>query len=234
MSLLLDDAGRVRQARLSIVEFRGFEKFIQGRPFWEVPVLVQRLCGICPVSHLLAASKACDFFVLGAGSVTPTAAKLRRLFALRPGAAVLTRCTFFYLASADLLFGFDDEVAHRNITGVIADHPDIALMGVKLRQYGQEVIRVLTGKRVHGTGSQPGGFNKSLSGAERDALQRGIEEVIAAAGRGVVIARDLFLSGETRAVATSRPRLRFSCRWSRRTELWNSTTEAFASRTGKA
>ncbi|WP_417070636.1 Ni/Fe hydrogenase subunit alpha [Niveibacterium terrae] len=195
VTLLLDDAGRVRQARLAIVEFRGFEKFIQGRPFWEVPVLVQRLCGICPVSHLLAASKACDFFVLGAASVTPTAGKLRRLLHF---AQVLQSHAlhFFYLASADLLFGFDDAVAHRNIAGVIADHPDIALMGVKLRQYGQEVIRTLTGKRVHGTGSLPGGFNKALSGAERDALQCDIGQVIASAGKGVAIARALFEAGE--------------------------------------
>ena len=61
--ILLDEQGKVKQARLHIVEFRGFERFIQGRPYWEVPVLVQRLCGICPVSHHLAAAKAMDLIV---------------------------------------------------------------------------------------------------------------------------------------------------------------------------
>ena len=60
VTILLDEENQVKQARLHIVEFRGFERFIQGRPYWEVPVLVQRLCGICPVSHHLAAAKAMD------------------------------------------------------------------------------------------------------------------------------------------------------------------------------
>ena len=72
VTLLLDEDNRVHQVRLHIVEFRGFEKFIQGRPYWEVPVMVQRLCGICPVSHHLAASKAFDAIV-GATTLTPTA-----------------------------------------------------------------------------------------------------------------------------------------------------------------
>ncbi len=78
MTILLDEHDRVTQARLHIVEFRGFERFIQGRLFWEVPVLVQRLCGICPVSHHLAAAKAMDCIV-GADKLTPTAEKMRRL-----------------------------------------------------------------------------------------------------------------------------------------------------------
>ena len=60
VTLLLDADNKVQQARLHIVEFRGFARFIQGRPYWELPVLVQRLCGICPVSHHLAAAKAVD------------------------------------------------------------------------------------------------------------------------------------------------------------------------------
>ena len=60
VSILLDSDDHVQQVRLHIVEFRGFEKFIQGRPYWEIPVMVQRLCGICPVSHHLAAAKALD------------------------------------------------------------------------------------------------------------------------------------------------------------------------------
>ena len=167
VTLILGDDGRVQQARLHIVEFRGFEAFIEGRPYWEVPVMVQRLCGICPVSHHLAASKALDR-VVGAIPVTPTADKIRRL--MHYGQVMQSHALhFFHLASPDLLFGFDSEVARRNIVGVAAAYPDIAKKGVLLRKHGQEVIRATAGKRVHGTGSVPGGVNRHLS-AEDHAL----------------------------------------------------------------
>ena len=176
VTLLLDDDNHIKQARLHIVEFRGFEKFIQGRPYWELPVLVQRLCGICPVSHHLAAAKACDQLV-GADALTPTAEKVRRL--MHYGQILQSHALhFFHLSSPDLLFGFDDAVAHRNIIGVIQDHPEIARQGVLLRKYGQEVIRVTSGRRVHGTGAIPGGVNKSLSDAERDYLLTDIDQMI--------------------------------------------------------
>lgn len=195
VTLLLDENRRVQQARLHIVEFRGFEKFIQGRPYWEVPTLVQRLCGICPISHLLAASKATDCFVLGDGALTPAAERLRRL--LHFGQILQSHALhFFHLASPDLLFGFDDNVAHRNVVGVLQDHPELGMIGVKLRKYGQEVIRVLTGKRVHGTGSVPGGFNKPLSASERDYLKQDAHTMVEWTRKGVDIARDLFLKSE--------------------------------------
>ena len=194
VTLLLDDQNRVHQARLHIVEFRGFEKFIQGRPYWEIPTMVQRLCGICPVSHLLAASKACDFFV-GGSQVSPTAEKLRRL--LHAGQVLQSHALhFFHLSSPDLLFGFEDEVAHRNVVGVINDFPEIALWGVKLRKYGQEVIRVITGKRVHGTGSIPGGMNKPLNREERDYLLQDIGDVIGWAQQAVRLAKKCFYSNQ--------------------------------------
>ncbi|HUW49792.1 MAG TPA: Ni/Fe hydrogenase subunit alpha [Sulfuricella sp.] len=176
VTLLLDDDNRVHQARFHIVEFRGFEKFIQGRPYWEVPVIVQRLCGICPVSHNLAASKALDMIV--GAQLTATAEKLRRLMHL--GQILQSHALhFYYLASPDLLFGFDSDVARRNIVGVAAAYPDIARQGVALRKYGQEVIRITMGKRVHGTGAVPGGVNKNLSREERDILLKDIDNIIA-------------------------------------------------------
>ncbi len=121
VSLLLDEDDIVQQARLHIVEFRGFEKFIQGRPYWELPVLVQRLCGICPVSHHLAAAKAIDQLV-GVDQLPPTAEKVRKLTHL--GQMLQSHALhFFHLSSPDLLFGYDDEVAHRNIIGVLATIP---------------------------------------------------------------------------------------------------------------
>jgi NAD-reducing hydrogenase large subunit len=177
VTLLLDEDNHIQQARLHIVEFRGFEKFIQGRPYWELPVLVQRLCGICPVSHHLAAAKAVDAIV-GVPQLTPTAEKIRRLMHL--GQTLQSHAVhFFHLASPDLLFGFDDPVVHRNVVGLIRDDPELALKGVKLRKFGQEIIRITSGKRVHGTGAIPGGVNKALSVAERDLLLAQIDQIVA-------------------------------------------------------
>jgi NAD-reducing hydrogenase large subunit len=188
VTLLLDENDHVRQVRLHIVEFRGFEKFIQGRPYWEVPVMVQRLCGICPVSHHLAAAKAMDMIV--GGRLTPTAEKIRRL--MHYGQILQSHALhFFYLASPDLLFGFDSEVARRNVVALAAEQPELAKKGVLLRKYGQEVIRVTAGKRVHGTGAIPGGVNKSLTPGERQFLQEDIYRVIAWSREAVDIARRL-------------------------------------------
>lgn len=192
VTLLLDEDNHVKQARLHIVEFRGFERFIQGRPYWELPVLVQRLCGICPVSHHLAAAKAVDQLV-GVDELTPSADKLRRL--LHFGQILQSHALHFYhLSSPDLLFGFDSEVSRRNIVGVLEEHPDVGLKGVKLRKYGQEVIRVISGKRVHGTGAIPGGMNKSLTAEERDYLLEGIVDAVEWSREAVSLAKKLYLS----------------------------------------
>lgn len=176
VTILLDEDNRIHQVRLHIVEIRGFEKFIEGRPYWEVPVSVQRLCGICPVSHHLAAVKAMDL-IAGYGPLPPTAEKLRRL--MHYGQMVQSHAVHFYhLASPDLLLGFDSDFTRRNIIGVLADFPQIATEGVLVRKFGQEVIRHTAGKRVHGTGAIPGGMNKGLSVAERDEMRGGIDQVI--------------------------------------------------------
>ena len=176
VTILIDEDNRVRQVRLHIVEFRGFEAFIEGRPYWEIPVTVQRLCGICPVSHHLASAKAMDI-AAGYGPLTPTAEKLRRL--LHYGQIVQSHALhFFHLASPDLLLGFESAVARRNIVGVAAAFPDLAKRGVLTRKFGQEVIRHIVGKRIHGTGAIPGGMNKALHIDERDALRRDIDEIV--------------------------------------------------------
>lgn len=183
VTILLDAENRVQQVRLHIVEFRGFERFIQGRPYWEVPVMVQRLCGICPVSHHLAAAKALDT-VVGARVLRPAAEKNRRL--MHYGQMLQSHALhFFYLASPDLLFGFADDPAHRNVVGVLNAYPELALQGVKLRKYGQEVIRITAGKRIHGTGAVPGGVNKVLTSTERAELQAGIGDVLTWAQAGM-------------------------------------------------
>jgi len=190
VTLLLDENNHVQQARLHIVEFRGFEKFVQGRPYWEIPVMVQRLCGICPVSHHLAACKAMDQ-VVGADRLTSSAEKLRRL--MHYGQILQSHALhFFHLSSPDLLFGFGSDVAKRNIVGIATEYPEIARQGVLLRKYGQEVIRHTAGKRIHGTGAIPGGVNKNLNKEERDALLADIYQIIAWCRDAVAMARRLF------------------------------------------
>ena len=170
----LDDNNNVIQTRLHIVEFRGFERFIQGRPYWEAPVLVQRLCGICPVSHHLAAAKAMDVIV-GAGTgdgLTPVAEKMRRL--MHYGQVFQSHVLhFFHLVSPDLLFGINADPAIRNIIGVAMEHKDLAVQGVMMRKFGQEIIKATAGKKIHGTGAIPGGINKNLSIEERDKFLKG-------------------------------------------------------------
>ncbi len=191
VTILLDHKDRVEQARLHIVEFRGFERFIQGRPFWEVPVLVQRLCGICPVSHHLAAAKAVDRLV-GGEALTPTAEKVRRL--MHHGQFLQSHALhFFHLCSPDLLFGFDAEVSVRNVIGVAAKYPELAKQGVLLRKYGQEIIQATAGKKIHGTGAIPGGVNKNLTVEERDGFLREIDTILGWSRGALQIARDYTL-----------------------------------------
>jgi NAD-reducing hydrogenase large subunit len=176
VTILLDENDQVTQARLHIVEFRGFERFIQGRPYWEAPVLVQRLCGICPVSHHLAAAKAMDVIV-GADTLTPTAEKMRRL--MHYGQFFQSHALhFFHLVSPDLLFGFDADPAIRNVIGVAKKFPDLAVQGVMMRKFGQEIIKITSGKKIHGTGAIPGGVNKNLSIEERDFLLKDLDQMI--------------------------------------------------------
>jgi NAD-reducing hydrogenase large subunit len=174
VTIHLDNEGKIEQTRLHIVEFRGFERFVQGRPYWEMPVLVQRLCGICPVSHHLAAAKALDVIV-GAGTgegLTPTGEKMRRL--MHYGQIFQSHALhFFHLASPDLLFGIDSDPLKRNVINVAIQHRDLAVQGVMMRKYGQEVIKATAGKKIHGTGAVPGGINKHLTEEERDYLLHG-------------------------------------------------------------
>jgi len=176
VTIHIDDQGNVNQTRLHIVEFRGFERFVQGRPYWEAPVLVQRLCGICPVSHHLAAAKALDVIV-GAGTgdgLTPTGEKMRRL--MHYGQMLQSHALhFFHLVSPDLLLGIDADPAIRNVIGVAKSEAfsHLAVQGVMMRKFGQEIIKATAGKKIHGTGAIPGGINKNLSVEERDEFLKG-------------------------------------------------------------
>ena len=176
VTIHLDDKGNVDQARFHITQVRGFEKFCEGRLFWEMPVITARICGICPVSHHLASAKAGDV-ILGV-KLTPAAERLRRL--IHMAQIVQSHALhFFHLASPDLLFGMDADPAKRNIMGLIAEKPEIAIKGVKLRAFGQKIIETLGDKRVHPNAAIPGGMNKALSPDKRDEILSQVDDVIA-------------------------------------------------------
>ncbi|MBE9501632.1 MAG: Ni/Fe hydrogenase subunit alpha [Chloroflexi bacterium] len=176
VTIHLDDSGNVAQARFHVTQLRGFEKFCEGRLFWEMPVITSRICGICPVSHHLASVKAGDA-LLGV-ELTPTAKMLRQLIHM---AQILQSHSlhFFHLASPDLLFGMDADPAIRNIVGVIAEKPELAIKGVRLRGFGQKIIEMLGDKKVHPNAAIPGGMNRALSREHREEILQQIDGIIA-------------------------------------------------------
>src|ERR1700722_872763 len=142
ISIHLDDDGKVTNTFFHVTQLRGFEKFVEGRPFHEMPDLMARICGICPVSHLIASSKACD--MLMSVRIPPTAVKLRRIINLAQ-IAQSHALSFFYLSSPDLLLGLDSDPSKRNIVGVARENPELARNGIQLRSLGQEIIELLGG-----------------------------------------------------------------------------------------
>ncbi|HZT29294.1 MAG TPA: Ni/Fe hydrogenase subunit alpha [Bryobacteraceae bacterium] len=180
ITLHLDEEGRVQEAYFHVTQFRGFEKFCEGRPFYEMPSLMARICGICPVSHLIASAKACDAIL--AVRIPEPAAKLRRILNL---AQIVQShaLSFFYLSSPDLLLGMDADPATRNIFGVMQSHPELARDGVRLRQFGQQIIEWLGGKRIHPAWVVPGGVNERLSVERRDQILATIPGALAIAQR---------------------------------------------------
>ena len=173
VTIHLDEYGQVKDSFFHIVEFRGFERFIQGHPYWEAPVLVQRLCGICPVSHHLAAAKAIDQIVgVDPKDLSPAATKLRRL--MHYGQVFQSHALhFFYLASPDLLFGMDAPVEKRNVVAVAVENRELAVKGITMRKFGQEIIKAVAGKRIHGILAVPGGVHKTFTKQERDYFMDG-------------------------------------------------------------
>lgn len=180
ITLHLNDEGRVEEARFHVTQFRGFEKFCEGRPFDEMPSLMARICGICPVSHLIASAKACDCLL--AVKIPPTADKLRRIFSL---AQVVQShaLSLFHLSSPDLLLGMDADPAKSNLFGVAEKNPELARDGIRLRQFGQQIIERLGGKRIHPAWVVPGGVSEPLTDTNRDAILHGIPEALAIAVR---------------------------------------------------
>jgi NAD-reducing hydrogenase large subunit len=182
ITLQLDDAGIVQDAMFHVTQLRGFEKFCEGRPFYEMPNITSRICGICPVSHLVASSKACDAIL--AVKVPPAAANLRQILNL----AQLIQShalSFFYLSSPDLLLGMDADPEERSILHVARSHPEIGRDGIALRQFGQRIIELLGGRRIHPGWTVPGGVNEPLSAEKRDQMLAMIPPAVAALQRTI-------------------------------------------------
>ena len=187
VTIQLDDAGLVSDAKFHVVEFRGFEKFCVGRTFPEMPAITMRICGICPISHMLASAKACDG-ILGA-RIPPAANKLRRLI----NHAQYTQShalSFFHLSAPDLLLGMESDPALRNVVGLVQKFPELAIKGVRLRAFGQNIIRMLGTKSVHPAWAVPGGVRESLSAEQIDTIRQGLPEAFATAEIAVNLLKD--------------------------------------------
>jgi NAD-reducing hydrogenase large subunit len=189
ITIQLDDAGKVQDAHFHVTQMRGFEKFVEGRPFQEMPSLMGRICGICPVSHLMASAKACD--ELMRVNIPRPAIQLREIMNL---AQIIQShaLSFFYLSSPDLLLGMDADPAQRHIFGVAQANPELARDGVQMRKFGQHIIEILGGKRIHPGWVVPGGVEQPLSSDQRDAILAMIPEALAIAQRTLTWYKGVF------------------------------------------
>jgi NAD-reducing hydrogenase large subunit len=173
ITIMLDEQGQVADAHFHVTQVRGFEKFSEGRPFYEMPSLMARICGICPVSHLIASAKACEAIM--SVRIPHTAAQLRRMLNLAQ-MVQSHALSFFYLASPDLLLGMESDPAARHIFGVVAAKPELGRAGIALRRFGQHIIELLGNKRIHPGWVVPGGVTEPLAPAKRDEILAMIPE----------------------------------------------------------
>ncbi|HON82701.1 MAG TPA: Ni/Fe hydrogenase subunit alpha [Caldisericia bacterium] len=185
VTIFLNDEGKVDEAYLHIDQFRGFEKFSEGRYFAEMPIITPRICGICPVSHHLASAKATDDIL---GVDIPRPAKLLREL-IHMGQIIQSHSMhFFELAGPDLILGWDADPRIRNVAGLIQANPELALKAVKLRKFGQRIIELVAGRRIHPTFAIPGGVNQAFDPKSRDEILKGIDEMISYVEDGISIA----------------------------------------------
>ncbi|MEI7848021.1 MAG: Ni/Fe hydrogenase subunit alpha [Chloroflexota bacterium] len=187
VTIHMKDDGSVEHAYMHVNEFRGFEKFCEGRLYFEMPQITPRICGICPVSHHLAAAKASDALT---GQTPPRPANLLREL-MHMGQIIQSHgMHFFELAGPDLLLGFDAAPEIRNVVGLIGANPELTVKAVMLRKFGQEIIRTLGGRRIHPTFAVPGGVNKALQPSERESILQGVDAAIETTKVGLQIMKD--------------------------------------------
>ncbi len=188
ITIQLDENGAVSDARFHVTQFRGFEKFVEGRRFEEMPGITARICGICPVSHLLASAKAGD--ALMAVAIPPAADRLRRL--LNHAQYVQSHAlSFFHLSAPDLLLGMDAPVTERHVLGLAARRPELARDGIWLRQFGQQTIQRMAGRRIHPAWVVPGGVSAPLTQEARDRIAEGLPRAREIARRALDLHREI-------------------------------------------
>lgn len=189
ITIYLNDDGDVADARFHVTEFRGFEKFCEGRSFREMPGITARVCGICPVSHLMASAKAGDA-ILGA-RIPEAAEKLRRL--MNWAQIVQSHAlSFFHLSAPDLLLGMESDPGERHVVGLIQKYPELARSGIRLRQFGQSIIRMMGGKSVHPAWTVPGGVRSPMTIDTRDEIRRMLPEAFDTAYVALDLLKDSF------------------------------------------
>lgn len=194
ISIFLDDLGEVSDAHFHVVEYRGFEKFCENRPMWEMAGITSRICGICPVSHLLASAKTGDKLL--AVKIPPAGEKLRRLMNL----AQITQShalSFFHLSSPDFLLGWDTNPAIRNVFGLMSANPELARGGIRLRQFGQEIIEILGAKKIHTAWAVPGGVRSPLSEEGRAWIRDRLPESLATIENALTLFKNLLTELKT-------------------------------------
>lgn len=187
VTIQLDDTGNVADTRVNVIELRGFEKFCIGRPVEEMPRIVTRICGVCPWSHHLAASKAADA-VFGV-EPPPAGRKLRELC---NSIAYMEEhiLHFYFLAGADFVMGPDADPSVRNVIGIIGKVPDVARQVVRVRHLCAKMLEIIAGKAIHPDASVPGGFSKPLLPAERDQLRKMADEALELAKFSIKFAKE--------------------------------------------
>ena len=167
ITIQLNGQGEVEDAHFHVTQVRGFEKFCEGRPFYEMPSLMARICGICPVSHLIASARACEEIM--SVRIPYTAAQLRSMLNLAQ-MVQSHALSFFHLSSPDLLLGMDSDPKMRHIFGVAAAKPELGRAGIALRRFGQHIIELLGNKRIHPGWVVPGGVTEPLNAGKRDEI----------------------------------------------------------------
>jgi F420-non-reducing hydrogenase large subunit len=195
IEIFLNEEGDVANTYFQIPELRGFERFCVGRPVEEMPLLTNRICGVCPEAHHMAAAKAAD--EVYKVEVPPTGKKLREL--LYSGFYFTDHTTHFYaLAGPDFVMGPDAPVAERNILGVIHKVGlEIGGKVIQARKYGHHIVEMIGGRKVHPCTSIPGGLTKGITKEEADEITEMGRWCIEFAQFSLQLLNDLVLSNQT-------------------------------------
>ena len=195
IEIFLDDAGNVKNTYFQIPELRGFERFCVGRPVEDMPILTNRICGVCPEAHHMAAAKAADAVY---GVVPPRTGRMLREL-LYMGFYFTDHTTHFYaLGGPDFVMGPDAPVAERNILGVIHKVGlEIGGQVIQARKYGHQIVEMLGGRKVHPCTSIPGGVTKGLNEEARVEIEKIGRWAVDFATFSLKLFKDLVLGNKT-------------------------------------